>query len=46
MLSLTANFSAFLQEFRNWETAWAMDALYTMVYELRALAEMVGVIQL
>lgn len=32
--------NAFLQEFRNWETAWAVDALYTIVYEMRTLAEM------
>lgn len=38
--ALEKSANAFLQEFRNWETAWAMDALYTMVYELRTLAEM------
>ncbi|KAI5084082.1 hypothetical protein GOP47_0000251 [Adiantum capillus-veneris] len=38
VLEKSAN--AFLQEFRNWETAWAMDALFTVVYELRTIAEM------
>ncbi|KAL3702003.1 hypothetical protein R1sor_020025 [Riccia sorocarpa] len=32
--------SPFLQEFRNWESAWAMKALHTMVFELRTLAEL------
>ncbi|THU60096.1 hypothetical protein C4D60_Mb07t09030 [Musa balbisiana] len=32
-------FSAFLQEFRNWETPWAMEALYTLALEIRLLAE-------
>ena len=32
--------NAFLQEFRNWETAWAVDALYTIMYEMWTLAEM------
>lgn len=32
--------SAFLQEFRNWESAWAMEALYTVTREIRVLAEM------
>ncbi|KAJ8461482.1 hypothetical protein OPV22_034408 [Ensete ventricosum] len=31
--------NAFLQEFRNWETPWAMEALYTLVLEIRLLAE-------
>eukprot|EP00252_Welwitschia_mirabilis_P013204 TRINITY_DN29129_c0_g1_i1.p1 TRINITY_DN29129_c0_g1~~TRINITY_DN29129_c0_g1_i1.p1 ORF type:complete len:417 (-),score=82.48 TRINITY_DN29129_c0_g1_i1:84-1334(-) len=31
--------NAFLQEFRNWESAWAVDALYTIVFEMRTLAE-------
>ncbi|XP_065850184.1 enhanced ethylene response protein 5 [Euphorbia lathyris] len=30
---------AFLQEFRNWESAWALDALYVVAYEIRVLAE-------
>ncbi|KAF7143073.1 hypothetical protein RHSIM_Rhsim05G0022000 [Rhododendron simsii] len=30
---------AFLQEFRNWESAWALDALYVIAYEIRVLAE-------
>ncbi|CAL0330308.1 unnamed protein product [Lupinus luteus] len=33
----TAN--AFIQEFRNWESAWALEALYVIVYEIRVLAE-------
>nr|ACU20427.1 unknown [Glycine max] len=33
----TAN--AFIQEFRNWESAWAMEALYVIVYDIRVLAE-------
>jgi len=33
--------SAFLQEFRNWESAWALDALYVIAYEIRVLAEKV-----
>ncbi|XP_050216472.1 enhanced ethylene response protein 5 [Mercurialis annua] len=32
--------NAFLQEFRNWESAWALDALYVIAYEIRVLAEM------
>ncbi|KAK9947942.1 hypothetical protein M0R45_003537 [Rubus argutus] len=31
--------NAFIQEFRNWDTAWALQALYVMVYEIRVLAE-------
>ncbi|XP_058069304.1 enhanced ethylene response protein 5 [Magnolia sinica] len=31
--------NAFLQEFRNWESAWAMEAVYTVSYEIRVLAE-------
>lgn len=31
--------NAFLQEFRNWESAWALDALYVISYEIRVLAE-------
>ncbi|KAI9123000.1 hypothetical protein K1719_005889 [Acacia pycnantha] len=31
--------NAFIQEFRNWESAWALEALYTVVYEIRVLAE-------
>lgn len=38
--ALEKSSNAFLQEFRNWETAWAVDALYTIVYEMRTLAEM------
>ncbi|KAF8400984.1 hypothetical protein HHK36_014287 [Tetracentron sinense] len=35
----SANYSAFLQEFRNWESAWAMEAMYVIAYEIRVLAE-------
>lgn len=31
--------NAFIQEFRNWESAWALEALYVIVYEIRVLAE-------
>ncbi|KAF6175331.1 hypothetical protein GIB67_021836 [Kingdonia uniflora] len=31
--------NVFLQEFRNWESAWAMEAMYVMAYEIRVLAE-------
>ncbi|KAL9224705.1 hypothetical protein vseg_000716 [Gypsophila vaccaria] len=31
--------SAFIQEFRNWESAWALQALYAVCYEIRILAE-------
>ncbi|XP_010242194.1 PREDICTED: enhanced ethylene response protein 5 [Nelumbo nucifera] len=31
--------NAFLQEFRNWESAWAMEAMYVIAYEIRVLAE-------
>ncbi|KAJ0524314.1 hypothetical protein HanHA300_Chr09g0299021 [Helianthus annuus] len=31
--------NAFIQEFRNWESAWALEALYVVVYEIRILAE-------
>ena len=33
--------SAFLPEFRNWESAWALEALYVIAYEIRILAERV-----
>ena len=33
--------SAFIQEFRNWESAWALEALYVIAYEIRVLAERV-----
>ncbi|CAH2051224.1 unnamed protein product [Thlaspi arvense] len=32
--------NAFVQEFRNWESAWALEALYVVCYEVRVLAEM------
>ncbi|KAK6147720.1 hypothetical protein DH2020_018632 [Rehmannia glutinosa] len=31
--------NAFIQEFRNWESAWALEALYLIAYEIRILAE-------
>uniref|UniRef100_A0ACD5Y2S1 Uncharacterized protein n=1 Tax=Avena sativa TaxID=4498 RepID=A0ACD5Y2S1_AVESA len=31
--------SAFLQEFRNWETPWAMEAMHMVALEIRLLAE-------
>ncbi|KAF3507897.1 hypothetical protein F2Q69_00005308 [Brassica cretica] len=31
--------NAFVQEFRNWESAWALEALYVVSYEIRILAE-------
>lgn len=31
--------NAFLQEFRNWESAWALEAVYAIAYEIRVLAE-------
>ncbi|CDY66989.1 BnaAnng23370D [Brassica napus] len=31
--------NAFVQEFRNWESAWALEALYVVCYEVRILAE-------
>nr|TKR99650.1 PCI domain-containing protein 2 isoform X2 [Populus alba] len=31
--------NAFLPEFRNWESAWALEALYVIAYEIRILAE-------
>lgn len=31
--------NAFIQEFRNWESAWALEALYALAYEIRVLAE-------
>lgn len=37
------NFSAFIQEFRNWDSAWALEALYVVVYEIRVLAERVSI---
>ncbi|BBM97295.1 nuclear mRNA export protein PCID2/THP1 [Marchantia polymorpha subsp. ruderalis] len=38
--SLEKSANPFLQEFRNWESAWAMKALHTVVFELRTLAEL------
>ncbi|KAL0903119.1 hypothetical protein M5K25_027473 [Dendrobium thyrsiflorum] len=32
--------NAFLQEFRNWETAWAVEAVYMVAHEIRVLAEL------
>ncbi|XP_043807742.1 enhanced ethylene response protein 5 isoform X2 [Manihot esculenta] len=31
--------NAFIQEFRNWESAWALEALFVVAYEIRVLAE-------
>ncbi|KAM1315912.1 hypothetical protein ACFX10_019437 [Malus domestica] len=31
--------NAFIQEFRNWDTAWALPALYVIAYDIRVLAE-------
>ncbi|KAK9274629.1 hypothetical protein L1049_021880 [Liquidambar formosana] len=31
--------NAFIQEFRNWESAWALEALYVIAFEIRVLAE-------
>ncbi|KAJ3677459.1 hypothetical protein LUZ60_003183 [Juncus effusus] len=31
--------NAFLQEFRNWETPWAVEVLHTIALEIRLLAE-------
>lgn len=39
-VSFEKSASAFLQEFRNWETAWALDAIYCMTREIRVLAEL------
>lgn len=39
--NLVEIFSAFVQEFRNWESAWALEAVYVVVYEIRVLAEKV-----
>ncbi|CAL5442862.1 unnamed protein product [Camellia sinensis] len=36
---LVDSYHAFIQEFRNWESAWALDALYVIAYEIRVLAE-------
>lgn len=38
-ISFEKSANAFIQEFRNWESAWAMDALYVIAYEVRVLAE-------
>ncbi|MCL7030835.1 hypothetical protein MKW94_012913, partial [Papaver nudicaule] len=37
--SLEKSANSFLQEFRSWESAWAMEALYAVAYEIRVLAE-------
>ncbi|KAE8658178.1 hypothetical protein F3Y22_tig00116974pilonHSYRG00099 [Hibiscus syriacus] len=31
--------NAFIQEFRNWESAWALEALYVIAYEIWVLVE-------
>lgn len=40
-LLIPRDFSAFIQEFRNWESSWALEALYVIAYEIRVLAERV-----
>ncbi|KAL5073761.1 hypothetical protein RYX36_012745 [Vicia faba] len=30
---------AFVQEFRNWESTWGLEALFVIVYEIRVLVE-------
>lgn len=37
-----SNYSAFIQEFRNWDSAWALEALYVVAFEIRVLAEKVS----
>ncbi|KAF3439593.1 hypothetical protein FNV43_RR17871 [Rhamnella rubrinervis] len=31
--------NGFIQEFRNWDSAWALEALYVIAFEIRVLAE-------
>ncbi|KAJ4708635.1 Enhanced ethylene response protein 5 [Melia azedarach] len=38
-LAFEKSANAFLQEFRNWESSWALEALYVIAYEIRVLAE-------
>ncbi|KAJ0971629.1 hypothetical protein J5N97_019588 [Dioscorea zingiberensis] len=38
-VSFEKSANAFLQEFRNWESSWAMAAMYTVAHEIRILAE-------
>ncbi|KAH9762915.1 Enhanced ethylene response protein 5 [Citrus sinensis] len=38
-LAFEKSANAFIQEFRNWESAWALEALYVIAYEIRVLAE-------
>ncbi|KAF2302693.1 hypothetical protein GH714_001184 [Hevea brasiliensis] len=38
--------NAFIQEFRNWESAWALEALFVVAYEIRVLAERLGTVHL
>ncbi|EFJ28148.1 hypothetical protein SELMODRAFT_91805 [Selaginella moellendorffii] len=38
--SLEKSANAFLQEYRNWESTWAMEALHVIVYALRTVGEM------
>ncbi|PKA60526.1 hypothetical protein AXF42_Ash017932 [Apostasia shenzhenica] len=38
-VSFEKSANAFLQEFRNWETAWAVEAMYMVAHEIRVLAE-------
>lgn len=41
VVRIGGNCSAFIQEFRNWDSAWALEALYVIAYEIRVLAERV-----
>jgi hypothetical protein len=34
--------SAFLQEFRNWERLWSLEAMHTVTLEIRLLAKKVS----
>ncbi|KAH7679514.1 Transcription-associated recombination protein - Thp1p protein [Dioscorea alata] len=38
-VSFEKSANAFLQEFRNWESSWALEPLYGVAYEIRILAE-------
>ncbi|CAA2993316.1 enhanced ethylene response 5 [Olea europaea subsp. europaea] len=35
---MVENYSAFILEFRNWESTWALEALCVIAYEIRILA--------
>ncbi|CAI9764671.1 unnamed protein product [Fraxinus pennsylvanica] len=36
---MVENYSSFIQEFRNWESAWVLEALCVIAHEIRILAE-------